>query len=135
MTRISDIYSGGLYNASHFTEVHETVVITKVTTELFGKTPKPVLDLCQPDGTPKPRRLPLNRTNSLILADAFGDEIEPWVGRAIEVWSGPTEFEGNPTTGMMVAPAASNGAGTNVIAMPAPAKPSGGGDLDDEVPF
>ena len=136
MPKVSDVFAGEFYNASHFTEHPVSGIIVSVVAEQIGRPPtvKLVLDLRNADGSVWPRRLPLNRSNSVALGKVFGDDTDNWVNRAIEVWSAPTTFDDKPTMGVMVAPAA-NGAGGSVIVMPAPAKTQGGGDLNDAIPF
>jgi hypothetical protein len=134
MPKVSAVYAGDFINASQLTPEHISAVIAAVVLESVGNNnpiTKLVVDLRTPAGAPWPRRWVLNKRNSLILASAFGDDTDAWINRIIELWSEPTTFDGNPTLGIMVAPAA-NGAGGSVIVMPAPARR---GDLEEVIPF
>ena len=42
----------------------------------------------------KQRGLALNKTNGSVLAEAFGDEMDNWVGREIEIYPDKTQYEG-----------------------------------------
>lgn len=140
MPRVSEVYSGNYVTAAELqSKGRVPAVITKAETESVGQdqVQKVVLSLASRGGQPWPRRLVLNKTNSLILASAYGDDTDGWLDRQVEVWAENTHFQGRMVQGIRLAPAVAP-----AIPMPPPAKPEkakptngGGRDLDDEIPF
>jgi hypothetical protein len=140
MPKISDVYSGDYVTAAELAGKGRVVAqVTKAEIESVGhdQTNKVVLSLANRSGQPWPRKLVLNKTNSLILASAYGDDTDAWLNRQVEIWSEPTQYQGKIVQGIRLAPA-SNGAGP-AIAMPPPAKPQASAAsapiIDDAIPF
>jgi hypothetical protein len=98
-----------------------------------------VLSLASRDGRPWPRKLVLNKTNSLILASAYGDDTDAWLSRHIEVWSEPVQYQGRIVQGVRLAPAPGGNGSAHTASVPAmPKAPPTGGTapiIDDEIPF
>lgn len=49
-------------------------------------------------------RISLNKTNGNILADAYGDETDDWIGKKIKVTTAMTTFMGKPCPGLVLTP-------------------------------
>ena len=140
MVKVSDVYGGNYVTAAELpTARHVLAEIAAAIAETVGRdqTVKLVLDLRSRDGRPWPRRLVLNKGNGLILASAYGDDTNDWIGKAIELWSEPTQFQGKDMMGVRLA-AVGNGA---VSATPLPPNgPQWNSHqpqqlLEDEIPF
>ncbi len=54
-----------------------------------------------------PKQLPLNKTNALVLADAFGAETDEWKGRMIELNREMVMFKGERVPAVRVKAASS----------------------------
>jgi hypothetical protein len=141
MPRVSEVYSGNYVTAAELDgRGRVPAVVTKAATESVGQeqVEKVVISLASRDGRAWPRRLVLNKTNSLILASAYGDDTDAWLDKQVEVWAEATHFQGRMVKGIRLAPAAAP-----AIPMPPPAKPQpaskptngGGTTIDDEIPF
>ena len=93
----------------------------------------------------------LNKTNSSVLAAAYGDDTAAWLGKGVEIWTEPTMFQGKVVAGIKVAPvipsaAAGNGAAVTSAHL-SPSLPNAAlgiatarsttpaGDLDEDIPF
>lgn len=46
----------------------------------------------------------LNKTNVVLLATEFGDETTNWIGKKVTFRIIPTQFNGQPTKGIMLEP-------------------------------
>lgn len=107
---------------------HEpTVTITSCEMESMpgGDETKPVLKFYGKD-----KGLVLNKTNSEMIADAYGYDTTAWVGKIVTLFSIKVNFQGNMVDGLRVRiPAAQPQA--------APAAPSQSAPPaeDDEIPF
>jgi hypothetical protein len=145
MARISDVYSGDFATAAELVGKGRVVAqITKAEVESIGQdqAQKVVLSLASRAGVPWPRRVVLNKTNGLILASAYGDETDAWIGRQIEVWAEPVSYQGRIVQGIRLAPQiAGNGAAPQpgapmpgMLAMPV-APQSAPPLVDDDIPF
>ena len=75
--------------------------VSKVTVEVLGqgndKERKPVVWFTNDE-----RGLVLNKTNRHTLKDAFGDNMEAWVGKIIIVFPTMTDIRGKPTPALRV---------------------------------
>ena len=64
-----------------------TVMIVAAPAEVVGQgekaAQKVVLTLAKPNGKPLKQKLPLNKTNALLLASVFGPNTNNWAGRSI----------------------------------------------------
>jgi hypothetical protein len=61
-----------------------------------------------------------NKTNSMILVDAYGDDTENWIGKEVILYVEPVGFQGKVVKAIRVK-------------VPRAAKPAD--DMNDEVPF
>lgn len=80
----------------------------------------------------KEKGLALNKTNLLIISEAFGHETNGWLGQRLELWVDPyVTFAGKVVGGLKVTP--------KHDAPPAPPPPppatTGAEDMDDGIPF
>jgi hypothetical protein len=74
--------------------------------------------------------LPLNVTNTRVMARAYGDDYGEWGGKEVELSVGETTFEGEPTETTILKP-------ISPATPKKPPKPKGarGDGMDDEMPF
>lgn len=74
----------------------------------------------------KEKGMALNKTNLLIISEAFGHETDHWRGKKVELWVDPyVTFGGKVVGGLKVTPKDT----------PPPPPPPKGEDFDDEIPF
>lgn len=88
-----------------------------------------MLDLVSRQGQPWPKKLPLNKSNTMQMVAAYGDNYEEWLGKAIEVWAENVMFSGKMVPGLKVAaapqtPPQSKAAPASYPPMPPQAPPS-----------
>jgi hypothetical protein len=108
MVRVTELYSGNFITAAELPAGRRVpAVIAAAEIEAIGQDQqnKLVLRLKAHDGRPWPRGVVLNKTNALVLAAAFGDDTTDWLGRSIEVWKEPVQFQGRMVQGIRTAPA------------------------------
>ena len=94
----------------------------------------------------KQKKLVLNKTNALMIADTFGEDYNDWIGGEIELFATKTTYEGKlvpalrvqvprqtqtPTPTVRMAPNARDRARETEPNPPAPLSEV----LDDEIPF
>lgn len=127
---VSQTYAGVFLNAVDLAPLgrRRTAVVHNVAAEEVGQEKRQVLvlDLVSPAGRPWPKRVVLNKGNSMQLAAAFGDDATGWPGRSIEIWAENVMFSGRLVPGVKVLPAATE------PAAPAPGpvrQPAGNGAL------
>lgn len=77
-----------------------------------------MLDLVSKQGQAWPKKLPLNKSNTMVMVASFGDDYSSWGGKAIEIWAENVMFSGKLVPGLKVQ-AANNG---NAIPASAPAQ-------------
>jgi hypothetical protein len=70
----------------------------------------------------------VNTTNARVLMRAFGPETNGWVGREVELYVGPLEYQGGVQDGVRIRPITAE-------TEPEPKQKSPGGEMDDESPF
>ena len=115
-----------------------------------------MLDLVSKQGQAWPKKMPLNKSNTMQMVAAFGDDYGAWGGKSIEVWAENVMFSGKMVPGLKVQ-ALPNG---SHVAIPAPAPAQAGpsssasavtgmppgsspaatlrnntADIEDEIPF
>lgn len=74
----------------------------------------------------KDKGMALNKTNTLIIAEAFGHESDHWIGQQVELWVDPyVTFAGKVVGGLKITP---------VPVKPPPPPPTDFQD-DSEIPF
>jgi hypothetical protein len=105
------------------------VTIRSIEDGSFGK---PVLKFN--DGT----LLSVNATNTKALIRAYGEESDDWQGKVIELYIGPTQFNGVPQDSVLVRPISP----AIPISERTPPKPAAAvsredraREIDDEIPF
>jgi hypothetical protein len=142
MAKVSETYAGAFVTGAELQPLGQRrqAVIHQAVQEIVGQEnaqPKIVLDLVSKQGQAWPRRVVLNKTNALALANAFGDDTDAWPGQSIEIWGETVMFKGKATPGIRLAAMA-----TSASALPSPSSPrptpaaaSSSGDLDEEIPF
>jgi hypothetical protein len=138
MPRVSEVYSGNYVTAAELQgKGRLAAVIKKAEIEPVGQdqVPKVVISLASRGGQPWPRRVVLNKTNSLILASAYGDDTDGWLDHQVEVWSETTHFQGRMVQGVRLAPAVAAAIPMPPPAKPAKAQPDTAPNVDDEIPF
>lgn len=158
MPSASQLYSSGRWlNASDLLPLNQrrTAIVTHCEPETLGmgsdaKTML-MLELASKQGQPWPKKLPLNKGNSMQMVAAFGDDYDQWRNKAIEVWAENVMFQGKLVPGLKVQPApngsippalAPSSSATAVTGAPAAAGPNWSGPKpgqtaieDDEIPF
>jgi hypothetical protein len=86
------------------------------------------------DGTQKPalclvgvsKKLVLNRTNATAIANAFGPDVNGWMGKQLNLFSTPVSFQGRLTDAIRVQATSSLGGAqsANVFANPTQQSPA-----------
>lgn len=127
MPSASQLYNTGRWlNASDLLPLNQrrTAVVHHCQPEEIGQGNDQktmlMLDLVSRQGQPWPKKLPLNKSNTMQMVSAFGDDYGQWPGKAIEVWAENVMFSGKMVPGLKVQ-AAPNGA---VPAQAVPAVPA-----------
>lgn len=87
--RISDAFPSNFIKASDLRGQDVQVVISNVTMEDIGGDHKPVLHF-----QGKERGMVLNKTNSNVITDVYGDETNEWIGKPITIYPTRTDFQG-----------------------------------------
>ncbi|HEY5125748.1 MAG TPA: hypothetical protein VIJ35_00345 [Bradyrhizobium sp.] len=72
----------------------------------------------------------VNTTNGRVLMRAFGPETNDWVGREVELYVGPLEYQGGVQDGVRIKPITAE-----TELEPEPKQKPPGGEMDDEIPF
>jgi hypothetical protein len=87
MADVNELYQGQYLRASNLGGREHVVVILQAPAEMVGQgeraTQKIVLHMAKPNGKPLKQKLPLNKTNALVLASIFGPQTGNWTGRSI----------------------------------------------------
>jgi hypothetical protein len=150
MAKVSEIYSGQFLTAVELPPGRRTTaVIFSAEVEMIGQgreqSQKIVLSLTSPQGRAWPKSIVLNKTNSMTLAAAFGDDTDAWAGKSVVVWSEPTTFAGKRVQGIRIDVASQPAQSTPTTSRAAAPASSGlfgegpgnrsGDDLNDEIPF
>jgi hypothetical protein len=108
MAKVSEVYAGNYITAAELPDGRRVpAVIMAAEVQVIGQDQpsKLVLSLNARNGRPWPRGLVLNKTNGMVLAAAYGDDTAAWLGRSIEVWKEPVQFQGKIVQGVRTAPA------------------------------
>ena len=84
---------------------------------------KIVLDLVSKQGQAWPKRWPLNKTNTMALVAAYGDDYGTWPGKAIEIWAENVMFSGKIVPGLRLAAASNGTVPASAIPVPVPTAP------------
>jgi hypothetical protein len=122
---ISDQIISGFIKVQHLTDGPRRDVIAGVAQGRFG------LEIEFQDGS----KLGLNQTNLRKLADAWSTETDHWIGKEVEMYAGKTQYQGEQRDSVLVRPISP---ALSMAERPKPKpkqSPSGGGDMNDEIPF
>jgi hypothetical protein len=125
-----DMY-GSQYLAATDLKKPITTMIEQVETDDFARQGerKKVKAVLHFRGMKKP--MICNKTNALVLAAAFGKDIDDWANQRVVIKAERTTFAGKPTMGLRIYPADSE----DTPALKAPAKKGKpADDPNDEVP-
>jgi len=106
MVKVSDIYKTGssLLNVARVEQLGlwlTSLRIVSVQVQQLRDRQKIVLELS--DGK-ESYSLPLNRTNAIILAEAFGEETNDWIGKEIILQKVKRAFQGRLVDAIEVKP-------------------------------
>jgi len=110
MAKVSETYAGAFVTGAELQPLGQRrqAVIHQAVQEIVGQEnaqPKIVLDLVSRQGQPWPRRVVLNKTNALALANGLGDDTDAWPGKTIEIWGEMVMFRGKAIPGIKLAAA------------------------------
>jgi hypothetical protein len=109
MPLVSQTYAGAFLNAADLGPLGQrrTALIHAVTVETIGQENRQVLvlDLVGSNGRPWPKRAVLNKSNSVQMAAAYGDNTDGWLGKRIEIWAENVFFQGRLVPGIKTLPA------------------------------
>jgi hypothetical protein len=140
MPRVSEIYAGQYLNASELLPLgkRHPALIHDVREELVGqdRTARIVISLTSRAGRAWPRDLVCNKGNATILANAYGDNTDEWIGKGVELFAETVQYQGKPVPGIRLMPVAQKPVAQKP-AMPASEPAAAASDplLDDEIPF
>jgi hypothetical protein len=126
-------------NVSEFTESNSSflkkedigdrrvkVIISRVGVTTFDDSSKKLVLHFQG----KEKGVALNRTNTQVLAGAFGQESDGWLGQQVELWVDPyVTFGGKMVGGLKITPIRS----APIPQAPPPVAPAA--PFDDDIPF
>ena len=145
MPSASQLYGGRLLNAADLQPIGQrrVAVIHDCDVEMLGQGSDQksmlILGLVSQQGQAWPKRCPLNKTNTMMLVAAYGDDYATWPGKPIEIWSELVMFQGKMIPGIKLAaaPATSAVATTGIAPAAGPTwRAADPGDLeDDSIPF
>ena len=105
------------------------VVIDKVFEETFRNEPVPKIVITVIANNGWQRDLTINQTNGRVLADHYGDEMDDWVDKSVELYIVDTEYNKEPRKGVRIMPVT-----PSQPALPPPPPPAKD-ELDDDIPF
>ena len=121
--------AGALYSTGRWLNANDIVskvgLNTRITAVIAACDPEEIggmnseqktmlmLSLVSKQNQPWPKKVPLNKGNSLQMINAFGDDYSLWAGNTISIWAENVMFSGKLVPGIKLqgAPAASNGNG------------------------
>jgi hypothetical protein len=136
MPKVSDVFSSNYFRGVDLKEKPVTAVIEGWSTEVAYNEEVYVLSL-----QGHRRRLKLTRTNADDLARLFGDEMDSWIAREVELYSEQRPIRDRDTGEERLvdlirvrAPSSSTN-GSDKPKRPDPVVPLRHKDLDDEIPF
>lgn len=118
MPKVSQIYGGTYLSGTDLAGKTHQMTIEAVAVEEVGEGREEKLVVAFVGAR---KSLVLNKTNASALVSAFGDDTDSWVGRSVELFTMPVNFNGRTFDGIRVRPAAAA-----PVAAPAPAAPFGG---------
>ena len=87
--KYSERFKGRYFKAADLKNKSRRLTIASVEDEDVGGEPKVVIRFDECD-----QGLVLNKTNGSVLAEAYGDEMEDWVGKSVILKPDKTDFNG-----------------------------------------
>ena len=99
MTNVNDIYktTGSNMRADDLGDKSWALTISEIEEYEFDDGLKAILKFDKSS-----KGLILNKTNARRIAEMHGEEMDAWIGKKIILASEPTEYQGQPTTGIRV---------------------------------
>lgn len=126
MANINDIYGSSFLKASDIKDRDSVkVTIEKIEFVDLNDGTKPLAHFKGKD-----KGLVLNKTNSQAIAAVFSPETNNWVGKSLELFVMPVNFNGQMVDSIRVRPLRGASAASAPVAEPAPAE-----FKDDDIPF
>ncbi len=92
--RVSEHFSGNFLKTDDVTRQGSLFQIISIEVDKVGKDEKWVARLASAITGEEMKGLPLNKTNALELAEAYGDDSDDWSGKNIIVYQDKTMFDG-----------------------------------------
>ena len=139
MPSASQLYGGTFLRAVDLTPLGKRRIahIHEASPETIGQDQKLTLSLVAENGRPWPKKIVLNKGNTMQLVTAFGDDYMLWPGKAIEVWSENVMFQGRMQPGIKILPAPRQPAQAAAPIAPDEDEEIPGDDRidDDRIPF
>ncbi|NNF66359.1 MAG: hypothetical protein HKM98_02505 [Gammaproteobacteria bacterium] len=98
--KVSDAFPSKYIKADDLGNTRVTVTVMAVTMEDIGdKEFKPVMRFMAKD-----KGMVLNKTNAGLCMAAWGDEMDLWQGKQLDLFAQPVMFQGKQVMGLAVAP-------------------------------
>lgn len=101
MLNVSEIYAGEYYNADSVPREGVCLTIIGARAERMSQSDtreKIILSFRDDE-----KELALNKTNSAVLAEAYGDDAHTWIGQKVHLAIGRVLYMGKPVKGVVVA--------------------------------
>lgn len=124
MPSASQLYSSGRWlNANDL--VSKAGLNTRITAIVHACEPEEIgaqggeqkvmlmLSLVSKNGQAWPKKVPLNKGNSMQMVAAYGDDYSQWPGKPVQIWAENVMFQGKLVPGIKLA-SAPNGTSPNV---------------------
>ena len=139
MPNVNELYQGEFLRADQLGGVPRRAVIESAAVETVGQGENAAQKLVLKFQRAK-QRLPLNKTNALTLAAAWGPNSDNWMGRTIELRSEKVAFSGRIVDAIRVRAIQAARPAAPAPAAVAPAEPpddlpDGVEALEDDVPW
>lgn len=119
MPKVSQVYGGTYLSGADLAGRTHQIRIEAVAVEEVGDEREEKLVVIFVGAK---KSLVLNKTNASTLVSAFGDDTDAWVGRQVELFTVPVNFNGKTFDGVRVRAAAEV---TTALQFDPPAKPQG----------
>lgn len=87
--KFTDVFKGGFFKAADLKGKPARLTIANIQLEDVGDDRKPVARFEEAE-----QALVLNKTNAGVLADAYGDETDDWIGQVIIIKPDKTDYAG-----------------------------------------
>lgn len=125
--RYSDVFPSKYVKAADLQGRHVQVKISRVEVEAVGneQRAKPVAYFEN-----RQKGLVLNKTNCIAIGDAYGDDMDAWIGKSITLFATKVSFNNQMVDSVRVTvPSSARSAAAPSASRPAAA------ELDDAIPF